>query len=149
MAGGRPRQFSLSQEEMCKLGEEMIQWVKTNNPIHLSQWYTIEKGYTYNEWKNFIQKQEFFPYYEKALKIVGLKYLDGTINPSISQRWQRVYFSDLRQSEDEDLNADAARRKDIEGVKPTQIIVKVTNDGLGSGLELRPTQLSAPVNPGP
>jgi hypothetical protein len=110
----RPRVFSFSEKEMIELGEEMIAYVKKNKKtiLHLCEWYTIEKGFTYNEWKNFIQKAEFFPYYEQALKIVGLKYVDknSNVRDGISQRWQRVYFGDLKESEDRDSDADAARK---------------------------------------
>lgn len=101
MVAGRPRTTSLAPDEMEKLGKEMIQWIKLHQPIHLSQWYTIEKEYTYNEWKSFIQVPEFLPYYEKALKLVGLKYLDGTVDKSIAQRFLRVYFKDLKEEENE------------------------------------------------
>ncbi len=110
----RPREFSFPPEEMIELGKEMISYVKKNKKtiLHLSEWYTIEKGFTYNEWKNFIQKDEFFPYYEQALKIVGLKYVDKSSNvrDGISNRWQRLYFGDLREIEDADAEADAARK---------------------------------------
>lgn len=110
----RPREFSFPPDEMIKLGNEMISYVKKNKKtiLHLSEWYTIEKGFTYNEWKNFIQKEEFFPYYEQALKIVGLKYVDKSSNvrDGISNRWQRLYFGDLREIEDADAEAEAARK---------------------------------------
>lgn len=103
MPAGRPREVSLSPEEMIELGKEMVEWVKINKPLHLSMWYTVEKMFTYNEWKQFKDKKEFHPYYEIALKLVGQQYLDkdSKINPSISQRWQRVYFKDLKEEEDE------------------------------------------------
>jgi len=114
MPGGRPRTVALSKDEMIELGIDMIAYVKKNKKtiLHLSEWYTIEKGFTYNEWKTFIQRDEFVPYYEQALKTVGLKYLDKTSNvrDSISQRWQRVYFGDVKESEDRDLDADAIRK---------------------------------------
>ena len=46
----RPRVFSFSIEEMIELGKEMVDYVKANKStiLHLSEWYTIEKGYTYN-----------------------------------------------------------------------------------------------------
>jgi hypothetical protein len=110
----RPRKFSLSKEEMIDLGIEMVDYVKKNEKkiLHLSEWYTIEKGFTYNEWKNFIQKAEFFPYYETALKIIGIKYVSKTSNvrDSISQRWQRIYFGDLREGEDADAEAKELRQ---------------------------------------
>ena len=110
----RPRVLSFSEDEMIALGEEMVEYVKKNKKtiLHLCEWYTIEKGYTYNEWKNFIQKAEFFPYYEQALKIVGLKYVDKNTNvrDGISQRWQRVYFRDLKEQEDRDADDNELRK---------------------------------------
>lgn len=112
----RPREFSFTPEEMISLGEQMVRYVTEHKKtiLHLSEWYTIEKGFTYNEWKNFIQKAEFFPYYERALKIVGLKYMDknSNVRDGISNRWQRVYFGDLREGEDADAEAEAARKAD-------------------------------------
>jgi hypothetical protein len=96
----RKRRVSLPPFDMIKLGEEMVDWIEKENPIHLSHWYTIEKGYTYNEWKTYIQCEEFKPYYEIALRMVGKKYIDGTIHPSIAQRFLRNYFKDLKEEED-------------------------------------------------
>ena len=110
----RPRVVSFSEKEMIALGKEMVAYVKANQKtiLHLSEWYTIEKGYTYNEWKTFIQRGEFVPYYEQALKIVGLKYVDkkSNVRDSISQRWQRIYFGDLREGEDADAEASELRK---------------------------------------
>jgi hypothetical protein len=114
MAGGRPRTTSFTEEEMIALGEEMVAFVKKNKKtiLHLSEWYTIEKGFIYREWKTFIQKEEFLPYYEQALKIIGLKYVDKSSNvrDGISNRWQRVYFDDLRDREDIEADANELRK---------------------------------------
>jgi hypothetical protein len=114
MAGGRPRTVSFPENEMIVLGEQMVEFVKENKKtiLHLCEWYTIEKGFTYNQWKTFIQREEFIPYYEQALKIVGLKYVDknSNVRDGISQRWQRIYFGDLKEQEDSDAN-DAELRK--------------------------------------
>ncbi len=117
----RPRTVSFSEKEMKELGEEMIAWVKSHpKMLHLSEWYSGEKMFLYNEWKTFIQKSEFIPYYEQALGIVGRKYLDKTsdVREGISQRWQRAYFKDLKEIEDQDLE-DASLRaiKAAEGPK--------------------------------
>jgi hypothetical protein len=109
MAAGAPRTVSLPPEEMKKLGKEMIAWIEANNPFHLSEWYTIEKMFTYKQWKAMIQRPEFLPYYEKSLKMVGRRYLNGDVNSSIANRWQRVYFNDLKEQEDTDLDAQAER----------------------------------------
>ncbi len=115
MAGGRPRTVSLSPTEMINLGIEMVEWIKKHpDTLHLSEWYTIEKGYIYSEWETFIKKKEFVGYYEQALRLVGKKYLDKTSNvrEGISQRWQRVYFKDIRKQEDEDKQKDLDRELD-------------------------------------
>lgn len=110
MLMARLRVICPTPDEMEKLGQEMVQWCQENDPIHLSQWYTIHKGFTYNEWKNFIQREEFIPYYEIALKIVGLKYLakDTNIEPSLKHRWARVYFKDLKEEEDDTAKFNSA-----------------------------------------
>lgn len=113
MPAGRPRTISLSPEEMEELGLEMVKWVKENDPLHLSQWYCIEKGYTDKEWDTMHVCPEFFPYYEQALKIVGLKYLDknSNVRDGIAHRWMRVYFKDFRDREDEKAKFDADLKK--------------------------------------
>lgn len=104
MPRGAPRTVSLPEEEMIALGKEMVAWVKANDPLHLSAWYSIEKMFTEKQWEAFIQIKEFLPYYEQALKVVGQKYLDrdSNVREGISQRWQRVYFKDIRAQEDKD-----------------------------------------------
>ncbi len=103
MAAGRPRTSTPPPEEMIKLGEEMLEWVEKNNPLHLSEWWSIEKFITSKVWENMQVAPEFSPYYERALRIIGKQYLDKTSNvrEGVSQRWQRVYFKDLRKEEDE------------------------------------------------
>lgn len=114
MPAGRPRTISFSPDQMVELGKEMIEHVKKHKKtiLHLCEWYTIEKGFTYKEWKTFIQREEFIPYYEAALKIVGLKYVDKTSNirDKISDRWQRVYFPDLKEQEDRDADDHELRK---------------------------------------
>lgn len=104
--GGRPRTVSFEPPEMEELGKKMIEWLHSHpDTLHLSEWYTIHMGFTYKEWKTFIQKKEFIPYYEQGLKIVGKQYLDknSNVRDGISQRWQRIYFPDLKEQEDEDM----------------------------------------------
>jgi hypothetical protein len=111
----RPRTVSFEENEMIALGIEMVDWVMKNEPLHLSHWYTIHKGFIYNEWKTFLKRPEFVPYYEKALKLIGMQYLDGKsrVKEGISQRWLRVYFKDLREDEDETAAYNASLRKEV------------------------------------
>lgn len=106
----RPRTTSLSEEEMIALGEEMVAWVDSNNPLHLSEWYSIEKMIIYKDWKAMIQLTEFLPYYERALKMIARNYLDGTVAPPIAQRFMRIYFGDVRDSEDQHFEDEYARK---------------------------------------
>ena len=114
MTAGAPRTVSPSPEEMIALGEEMLKWVKLNDPLHLSEWYKIEKMIIYKVWKTYIQREEFIPYYEKALAIIGRKYLDknSDVRDGISNRWQRVYFKDLKDDEDQDVQEKLDRELD-------------------------------------
>lgn len=125
---GRPRTVSLEPDEMKKLGQEMLDWVAENDPLHLSQWYTIHMGITYNQWKAMIAMPEFLPYYEQALKLVGLKYLDGEskrVKEGISQRWQRIYFKDLKEEEDETAAYNAALKREEQGKVSLDLVNRV------------------------
>ena len=112
MPAGRPRTVSFSPEEMISLGEEMVDWVKENKPIHLSIWYTQVKDFTDEQWDTFRKCPEFFHYYTKALKLVGYSYLDkdSSVDVRLKDRWQRVYFKDLKYQEDIDAKEEAERR---------------------------------------
>lgn len=103
MPVGAPRTNSPSPEEMVELGKEMLAWVYENNPLHIKQWYSIKKGILYKDWKAMIQLSEFLPYYEQAVSYVSLQYLDKTSNirDSVSHRFLRVYFKDVKDEEDE------------------------------------------------
>lgn len=97
---GAPRTTSPEKQELIKLGEEMVAWVTKHKPLHLSHWYTQQKMILYKDWKTYIQKPEFLPYYERALSLVGSNCLDGALDKSIAQRFLRIYFKDLKEEED-------------------------------------------------
>jgi hypothetical protein len=145
--GGAPRTVSLPPDEMILLGIAMVKWIEEKDPIHLSEWYCIEKGFTYNEWKTMQVRAEFVPYYEKALKMIGLKYLrkNSDIEPALKQRWSRVYFEDFREREDQDLDKAAERQKGIDGKHYTTI--NYIGDGnLGGKEQLSPPELSTTIS---
>lgn len=103
MAGGRPRTVSLPPLEMIELGKEMVEWVKTHKPLHLSHWYLREKMIVYDDWECLCRCPEFLPYYETALSYVSEKYIDGTIAPAIANRFMRNYFKNVKREEDDEL----------------------------------------------
>lgn len=121
MTAGAPRTVSPPPEEMIELGKEMINWVKQNNPVHLSQWYSIHKMFTEKQWDAMQKLPEFVPYYEMALKLVGLQYImkGSDVEPAIKQRWQRVYFKDLKREEDETavFNAQISKQSETQGTE--------------------------------
>lgn len=125
----RPRTTCPGDEELEELGKEMVQWVIENNPVHLSRWYSIKKGILYNCWKAMIQKESFLPYYEQALLLIGYQYLlkDSVINPSISQRWQRIYFKDLRDEEDETAKYNASLKQPSEATVSVEVLSQLLN----------------------
>jgi hypothetical protein len=99
MPGGRPRTTSPPPEECIKLGEEMVAWVKENNPTHLSEWYSIEKMIPWKQWNAMCELPEFLPYYEVALNIVARNARNGILNPSIAQRFLNLYHRDLKRDD--------------------------------------------------
>lgn len=116
----RPRTTSLEPEEMIKLGEEMVAWVIDNKPIHLSMWYSQLKDFTDKEWNAMRQLPEFLHYYEKALKLVGYSYLDkdSNVDARLKDRWQRVYFKDLKNQEDQDADERVERESKLKQAEP-------------------------------
>lgn len=127
MAGGRPRTTTPPPSDMIALGEEMIEYVSnpSNKVLSLSEFYTGVKGYTYNDWKIMYVAPEFAPYYEKALRIIGKRYLDGTVHPSIAQRYLRRYDAELREQEDADLKYKADLDKESKKEEASQALESI------------------------
>ena len=125
--GGRPRTVTLPPEQMIKLGEEMVEFVKTHPDIlHITEWYSIEKMITSNQWNCMLQAPEFLPYYEIARNIIGKKYLDkkSNVRDNISPRWQRLYFGDLKKEEDETFDRnEQSKAKELASI-PTDVLEK-------------------------
>ena len=135
MPAGRPRTVSLQPEQMIELGKEMVAWVVENEPVHLCQFYCILKGYTDSEWRAMKIIPEFLPYYEQAIKLVGIQYLykDSKVADSIKQRWQRIYFKEMRDSENElvVLKAEAGRKnKEEDDAGSAKAIAQAISDAI-------------------
>jgi epoxyqueuosine reductase QueG len=113
-AGGRPRTVSLTPDEMIKLGEEMVDWCAENKPLHLSQFWSIYKDISDDDWETLKKRPEFVRYYTKSMRIVGMSYLDkdSKVDVRVKDRWQRVYFKDLRNQEDEDAKTASNLKKE-------------------------------------
>lgn len=131
MPAGRPRTTCPEHDELIELGIEMCDWIKNNpNALHLSAWYSVEKWITNDAWDKMVEKIEFRVYYEIAKSMIGQKYLDKTSNvrENASQRWQRVYFKDLKKEENEQLAHEAELRKTTEPEKAINLTIKNYSD---------------------
>ncbi len=130
---GAPRTVSYTEQEMIVLGQEMVAWVIKNKPIHLSMWYTQHKDFTDKQWDAFIKRPEFLHYYTKALKLVGYSYLDkdSQVDVRLKDRWQRVYFKDLKKQEDEDADADLERKKqEVSSIPPNDKLKDLEHENM-------------------
>ena len=101
---GRPRTVSFEPDEMIKLGEGMVKWCSENKPLHLSQFWSVYKDISDDDWETLKKRPEFVRYYAKAMRIIGYSYLDkdSKVDCRVKDRWLRVYFKDLKNQEDED-----------------------------------------------
>jgi len=126
MPAGRPRTSTPPAEEMIQLGEQMLEWIKFNKPLHLSEWYSGEMFITDKVWDNMRVAPEFSHYYNRALKIIGKQYLDKTskVRDSISHRWLRVYFKDLKKEEDETAKFNQLLKFEELEKQPAEVIDK-------------------------
>lgn len=112
---GRPRTATPEKEDLISLGELLVKWAlqkqEEGEPIRVRfcDWYT-QLGFIRKQWEHMREKPEFQWYYERARSALALRYLDGTVNPSIAHRYIRMYDPELRDSEDKDLDAAEARK---------------------------------------
>lgn len=113
--GGRPRTSIPEKEELIELGKDLVAWAevqaKKNDPIRVRfcDWYT-DRGFVRKQWENFRDLPEFEWYYEKARSLMGLRYIDGTVNQSIAHRYLRIYDPEMRDAEDQDADNNELRK---------------------------------------
>jgi hypothetical protein len=108
---GRPRTVSLEPEEMIKMGEYMLSWIEENSPMHISEYYSSHMGISKSDFDTMSKRPEFVPYYDIAMREIALQYINGTVNPSISHRFLRYYFSEVRDEEDAESRFKSSLKK--------------------------------------
>jgi hypothetical protein len=107
MPAGRPRTAIPEKAELIELGKALVRWAsakqKEGEPLRVrfSDWYT-EEGFVRKQWEHMTEKPEFQWYHERARALLGLRYIDGTVNQSIAHRYLRMYDPELRDAEDKD-----------------------------------------------
>lgn len=106
MAIGRPPKV-YSDEDVVKLGEELITWIRKrfndkDMPIHLTEWYSLEKDILYHDWDNIRKRAHFLKYYDSALELMSLCTMaNKNLETAYGSRFLGVYSKDLRKHERE------------------------------------------------
>lgn len=114
MAGGRPRTVTPEKEELIELGKDLVRWAKEDTEelrCRFCQWYS-SRGILSDNWELMVRKTEFVGYYEEARMVLGNRYLDGSINPSIAHRFLNIYCPEVRQSDREEKAFESTLKKD-------------------------------------
>jgi hypothetical protein len=114
MVAGRPRTSVPEKQELIALGEDLLAWASEKKKGELRcrwcEWYARKHFFIRKQWKRMLDTEEFRPYYEAAQAFLGEKWIDGTINHSIAQRYLRLYDPELREQEDSDENDKELRK---------------------------------------
>jgi hypothetical protein len=134
----RPRTTTPSREECIKLGQDLVVWATeetTDLRTSFSFWYALKHNFIYEEWKLMKQKEEFRPYYEKARAALAHKLHKQQIEKGLSHRYIGMYDRELTDHESQLADADAARKKAIEGAKQTHVTMLVNHD-LAAGSDI-------------
>lgn len=135
MKVGAPRTVCPSDEDLIKLGEELVEWAtektgKNDKRIHLTQWWSLKHAFTKDAWDSMCDKPVFIPYYKRAKQAIALRYIDGTINSSIAHRFMRHYFPEVELKENEQARFEAELKKmNLDEAK--EILIKVIDYSKG------------------
>lgn len=101
---GRPS-AKVPDDEVRKLGKELVEWVSKkitsdDPPVHLTEWYAIEKGMLYPDWDILRNRVEFDQYYHTALDLMALAtQKNRKLETAYGSRFLGVYSKDLRRHE--------------------------------------------------
>ena len=89
--------------------------------------------FTDEAWDTFRKRPEFVHYYTKALKLVGYAYIDkdSQVDVRLKDRWQRVYFKDLKYQEDQDADEASARKKEeVSSIPPNDKLKDLEHENM-------------------
>lgn len=122
MAGGRPRTTTFPKDIVISLGEKLVKWASeesTELRSRFCEWYTLpEIDLIRNEWEALIKLEEFRVYYERARALLGRKFIDGTINPSIGHRLMWHYVPESAEQEKERITFEYEQKRKSELTVP-------------------------------
>lgn len=114
MPGGRPRESIPEKAELIELGKDLLAWAGEKKKGELRcrwcEWYARKHFFIRKQWKRMVDTEEFRPYYEAAQTFLADRWIDGTINQAIAQRYLRIYDPELKEQEDVDSNEKEIRK---------------------------------------
>lgn len=129
---GRPRTTTPEDDELEKLGSELVKWATEpckDLRFHLKQWWCLEKGLLKKQWDLMCEKPIFQAYYERAQTALSRRYVDGSINASIANRFVRLYFPEVRKEEDEKAKYLANLNKEDIGMSMVDMVNILRENG--------------------
>lgn len=111
------RSNSRREYDAEKIAEEIIDWVKHEDSINLTQ-FCADRGYTSELINRLVKKHDFFSYAYKIVKMKLAERRERLVNAELLNygsynRYQPVYDPFLHRFEEKQKNRDAARKKDI------------------------------------
>lgn len=117
MVSGRLRTVSPPDDELIKLGEELVAWasVETKPPrIRMAQFYSEEKQILRKDWKSMVQAPVFLPYYEKAQSLLAARVVNtDVLDKSYGNRYIRLYDRELVEEENDTMRFKAQCQKEV------------------------------------
>ncbi len=147
MVMGRPREYD--REDIFR---QLLEWVQLPNSLNLNAFcYGCEPKISPRKLLAFVDEdKDFQELYEIAKSCVSARREEANCDKLLSDtaynRSARYFDYFERQHWKKEKQFESSLRKDEEGNKPSQIIVKVSNDGLGAGLNISAQGLSDTAN---
>lgn len=137
---GRPKEY-----DRIQIGKDFVKWA-TNNPEALTvPMFAVSIGLHSGILRNWSREnEEFRALFIEAKEQIGVNRLRASqkdmLDASIYRAHIGNYDVDLNEYIREEKSFDASLRKEAEA-KPTQINIKVSHDGLGSGIGISAEEL--------
>jgi len=129
---GTHRTTTPEDPELEKLGEELVKWATEESKelrFQLKQWWCLEKGLLKKQWDLMCEKPVFQAYYERAQTALSTRYVDGSINAPIANRFLRLYFPEIRKEEDEKAKYLANLNKEDTGLSMSDMVALLRENG--------------------
>lgn len=145
MPGGRPQEY-----DRIQIGKDFVKWA-TNNPEALTvPMFATSIGLHSGIMRNWSRESdEFRVLFLEGKEQIGINRLRAsqmeTLDNSIYRAHVGNYDIDINEYMREEKTFESDLRKK-EDAKPTEITVRVSNDGLGSGIKIPTSSIPASLN---